>query len=137
MIDSDHLFVYGTLRPPFENAFAQYLHRHSQYVGEGRFSGQLYDLGNYPGAIYQPEAYTSVVGTIYAIHQHKWSLLAYLDEYEGIGPQFPQPTEYLRFILPIDWNGQEVSCWTYLYNLEITGRCLIESGDYVNYTGRQ
>ncbi|GAB3707145.1 gamma-glutamylcyclotransferase [Spirosoma flavus] len=131
MQDADYLFVYGTLRASFQNPFAQYLHQHSQYVGEGNFSGQLFDIGTYPGAIYQPDSGSFVRGDIYEIRQHKAELLLRLDEYEGIGATFEQPHEYIRVIVPINCAGETLRCWIYLYNFPSNELRVIESGDYL------
>ncbi len=135
----DYLLVYGTLRPPFANPFAQFLRQHGQLMSEATFSGVLFDIESpgaltYPGAIYQPNASTSVVGTVYDIGRHKESILNYLDEYEGIGEAFDQPNEYVRTVIPVHCNGTVIHCWVYLYNHSIDGRPIIASGDYAGYS---
>jgi gamma-glutamylcyclotransferase (GGCT)/AIG2-like uncharacterized protein YtfP len=131
---SNFLFVYGTLRPGFDNAFAQSLRQQARYVGEGRFSGLLYDLGNYPGAVYQAGSATAVVGSIYDLGHNQEALLRYLDVYEGVGDEFDPPTEYIRIIIPVtlDSDGQTntVSCWAYVYNHSVVNKPIIRSGDY-------
>lgn len=131
---SNFLFDYGTLRPGFDNAFAQSLRQQARYVGEGSFSGLLYDLGNYPGAIYHADSSTVVLGSIYDISQNKESVLRYLDVYEGIGVDFDPPTEYIRIIIPVtsDSGGQTntVFCWVYVYNHSVVNKPIIRSGDY-------
>lgn len=135
--DSDYLVVYGTLRQSFVNVFAQYLRQYSAYVGEGTFTGQLFDLGNYPGAVYQIESPNLVRGTIYNISQRKHELLPYLDDYEGIGAGFQEPHEYVRAIIPVDCSGELRHCWVYLYNLPILDQLVIHSGDYEQYRQNQ
>jgi len=134
MIDtSTFLFVYGTLRPVFDNSFSLYLRQRSHYVGDGSFSGQLYDLGSYPGAIYQKNSPTSVFGTVYDISKNNETVLTYLDYYEGVGPEFESPTEYVRVIVPVMCNERLLNCWAYVYNYPSEGRPLIESGDYCHH----
>ncbi|UHG91283.1 gamma-glutamylcyclotransferase family protein [Spirosoma oryzicola] len=134
MIDTcDFLFVYGTLRPNFDNAFAQYLRQRAQYVGEGSFPGRLFDLGSYPGAVLQHSDSTEVLGSVFDIQKNKETILTYLDYYEGVGPAFEPPTEYLRVIVPVLFNGKSIDCWAYLYNHAFDGKLLIESGDYCLY----
>ncbi|SFD02417.1 gamma-glutamylcyclotransferase family protein [Spirosoma endophyticum] len=133
--DSDLLFVYGTLRPPFTNPYAQHLHQHSRYVGDGKFPGQLFNLGSYPGAIYQPESTATVYGSVYNISVNKQLLLAYLDNYEGIGEAFEKPHEYVRTVIEVSSGDSIVDCWVYLYSLTVTGKQLISSGDYVAFLG--
>ena len=134
-IDSDLLFVYGTLRPPFTNPYAQHLRQHSRYVGDGKFPGQLFNLGNYPGAIYLPESMATVYGSVYNISANKQSLLANLDHYEGIGEAFEKPYEYIRTIIEVSSDNSTVACWIYLYNLSTAGKQSITSGDYVAFLG--
>ncbi|CAN5437992.1 gamma-glutamylcyclotransferase [soil metagenome] len=134
-IDSDLLFVYGTLRPPFTNLYAQHLRQHSRYVGDGKFPGQLFNLGNYPGAIYLPKSAVNVYGSIYNISTNKEQLLTYLDNYEGIGEAFEKPHEYIRTVIEVSSGDSSVACWIYLYTLTVTGKQLISSGDYVAFLG--
>lgn len=133
--DPDYLIVYGTLRPAFQNRFARYLRRHSRCVGEGTFSGLLFDVGDYPGALYQKDNVHNVHGTIYDISHHKRLLLAYLDDYEGLGAHSEQPHEYIREVVPVDCKGRSIACWTYLYNLLPEDKPVIASGDYPQYVG--
>lgn len=137
--NSDHLLVYGTLRPPFVNPFARFLRQHGQLIGEAAFPGVLLDVEStdaltYPGALYQPDATTTVVGTVYAIGRHKETILNYLDEYEGVGKAFDQPNEYVRMVIPARCNGAVIHCWVYLYNHSADGKPRIASGDYVPYS---
>ncbi|GAB3546744.1 gamma-glutamylcyclotransferase family protein [Spirosoma fluminis] len=132
-ITPEYILVYGTLRPAFVNPFANYLRQYGQYVGEGIFPGDLYDLGNYPGATYQPDSLTPVYGAVYDIHRNYESILTRLDEYEGVGDAFEQPNEYIRTVIPVRYADQVVDCWVYVYNWP-TDHCLrITSGDYVLY----
>jgi hypothetical protein len=49
MIDSDKLFVYGTLLQDAKNPVADFLREYSELIGRGYFKGELYDIGSYPG----------------------------------------------------------------------------------------
>lgn len=129
----DFLLVYGTLRPPFDNQFALYLRNRSRCVGEGTFTGQVFDTGSYPGAVYSNPADTHVCGTVYDIGNRKETTLTYLDYFEGVGDDFEQPTEFIRAIVPVQIEHQTVDCWVYLYNLPTIGMALIEGGDYALY----
>ena len=131
MSDSpDFLLVYGTLRPPFDNQFALYLRNRSRCLGEGTFTGHVFDIGSYPGAIYNEVADTLVCGTVYDIGNQKETTLTYLDYFEGVGGDFENPTEFIRAIVPVYVDNQTVDCWVYLYNLAVTEKTLIEGGDY-------
>ena len=129
----DYLVVYGTLRPGFSNEYAQFLRQYSRYVGECSFPGLLYDLGNYPGAVYQKESAMCVLGSLYDISLNQQRILNRLDEYEGIDPGAEQPAEYYRTVIPVLCTGETLDCWVYLCNLSTTGKRLITSGDYLQY----
>ncbi|GAB4004602.1 gamma-glutamylcyclotransferase [Spirosoma sp. KCTC 42546] len=131
----DFLIVYGTLRPPFDNTFAQYLRQRGRNVGEGLFKGQAFDMGSYPGAIYNEASITQVHGTVFNISNQKSAILTYLDYYEGVGEDFEQPTEFIRAIVPVQFNDATTDCWVYLYNLSTDDKPLIESGDYSKHMG--
>ena len=127
---SNFLFVYGTLRPNFDNAFSQYLRQRAYYTGEGSFPGLLLDLGSYPGAGYQKNSSTAVWGTVYDIRKNSETVLTYLDYYEGVGSEFESPTEYVRSIIPIRCRGTIIDCWVYIYNYPADDKAIIQSGDY-------
>ncbi|QHV95451.1 gamma-glutamylcyclotransferase family protein [Spirosoma endbachense] len=130
---STFLFVYGTLRPTFDNAFSQYLRQRAHYMGDGWFPGQLLDLGSYPGAVYDRTSSATVRGTVYDIRKNSETVLTYLDYYEGVGSEFESPTEYIRAIVPVRCKGTLIDCWVYLYNHPSEDKTLIESGDYSHY----
>lgn len=109
------IFVYGTLKRGHENPVAQYFHSHSQWVGEGKFAGIIKDLGEYPAAIFDPTAKGFVYGEIFKMNDPK-SVLKILDQYEGVGPDFPQPNEYVRTTCPVTMGEETIDCWVYLYN---------------------
>lgn len=59
-----------------------------------------------------------------------WSML---DDYEECNPNFAQPTEYQRLLQTVYLaNGNEISAWLYLYNRDISGFEVIESGDFLD-----
>ncbi len=137
--DPNYLFVYGTLRPPFINPFAQFLYQHSHWFDDATFPGLLFNLewsdtSAYPGAIYQPDSAMEVSGTVYDISQHKRLILAHLDDYEGVGEAFDQPNEYIQIVIPVRCNSATIDCWVYLYNRPTDGKPVIASGDYVRYS---
>lgn len=130
----EYLFVYGTLRPTFNNPFAGHLRRLGLYIGEGTFPGRLYDLGSYPGAVYLDNHTSYVLGAVYDISAHQHAVLTFLDEYEGIGDDLTQPDEYVRAVIPVHCHGRLLHCWVYLYNLDPVNEIVIKSGDYERYS---
>ncbi len=124
------LFVYGTLRPGFTNAHARLLHRYTEYVGEGLLAGRLFDIGSYPGATHEPDGHTFVRGAVYDISNNP-TILTRLDRYEGVSTPPNANDEYVRAIVPVRVGEQQFLCWTYLYNWPLTGKPLIDTGDYL------
>jgi|SRR5581483_3219072 len=132
--ESEYLFVYGTLRKDVGHAMAQIPARHARFVGEATFHGQLFDLGNYPGAIPSENAQDLVYGEVYALEPlMRNRVLAILDEYEGCSCRSEVLSEFRRENVMITLNdGRRVFSWIYLYNLTET-RTPILSGDYLRY----
>jgi gamma-glutamylcyclotransferase (GGCT)/AIG2-like uncharacterized protein YtfP len=134
MENCDKLFVYGTLRNNFENEYAKFLQKHSKYWGNGYFFGQLFDVGDYPGAVYDALCTEKVFGDIFLLKNKE--VLHMLDAYEGVGESNPQPQEYKREMIAIFSEGQAISCWTYLYNHPLQTLKKISSGDYLQYLSK-
>ena len=55
------LFVYGSLLDA-KNEFGAYMRQHCTRYTEGRFGGELYDVGEYPGVIVKPVGSKFVYG---------------------------------------------------------------------------
>lgn len=127
---TEFLFVYGTLLKQSNLQIASYLESNSIVVSEGSFHGVLYDIGEYPGAVFIPESKTKVHGIILQIF-NPIDTLKKLDVYEETGFEFDQPNEYLRKKIPVNTiNGKTMECWTYLYNHPIENKKQITSGRY-------
>ena len=132
---SDYIFVYGLLKSMYDNDAALFIRQHCSLIGEGTISGRLFDLGTYPGVVYEPEASTTVTGEVFEITSNKEGLISYLDEFEECGPQFEQPNEYRKEVIPVSVNGIIYQASTYIYNRNLDGLKLIESGNYDDITG--
>lgn len=75
------LFVYGTLmrgRSGFRGWREQ---ARARYLGRATARGRLFDLGAYPGALFDPAAESLIPGELYALARP--SALEILDQYEG------------------------------------------------------
>ncbi|TDB68830.1 gamma-glutamylcyclotransferase family protein [Arundinibacter roseus] len=126
---ANYLFVYGTLMRGFNNPFAATLRKHSSFAGLGHFTGELYRISWYPGALYLPKSTTSVHGEVYKLI-HFETLIEQLDLYEEIDSNEAQSL-YIRREVPVMTERQEViSCWTYLYNQPVLAADLIPSGRF-------
>lgn len=129
---NDLLFVYGTLMNNIESTIASYLHSNSSFVGEGTFSGKLYDLGSYPGAIYDETLSSQVHGHIFQLNDAE-SLLKRLDLYEGIYLLNLDKNEYRRILVPVMIKNEIIECWVYVYNFTTQGLKEIPAGNYLQY----
>jgi gamma-glutamylcyclotransferase (GGCT)/AIG2-like uncharacterized protein YtfP len=129
-----HLFVYGTLRSEFPGPLALKLKTRANLVGMGSAPGALYDFGWYPGAVFDAEARTRVVGEVYVLW-HAARLMAQLDTYEGI----PEPNiRFCRVVVGVRVERVgRVDAWTYeLIELPVSRR-IIESGDFILHLRRR
>lgn len=124
-----YLFVYGTLLDE-NNQFGAYLKNNCHFFQHGKFKGKLYNIGNYPGAISEPDGDAYVFGSIFILNNPD-EILKILDEYEGVGPELPQPTEYTRELIDIEAGDAFTKCWIYLYNLSVENLALIKEGRYI------
>lgn len=129
------LFVYGTLQQS-ANPFGLHLAEHSTKITLGKFRGRLFDIGPYPGAIYDDMANTYVQGSVLSLH-HLAGTLNLLDEYEGFGSTEAQPNEFVRELIDVECSSGTLQCWAYLYNLPVCDFTHIESGDYLQYISKK
>lgn len=129
----NHLFVYGTLLQ-LENAFGLYLRNNSKFIEEGRFKGKLYDIGEYPGAVYEADAGSYVFGSVLSLNNP--DALVVIDDYEGFGSNHPVPNEFVRKIIQVECKTRLVECWVYLYNLPVGGLLPIKGGNYITFVSK-
>ncbi|QLE00237.1 gamma-glutamylcyclotransferase [Galbibacter sp. BG1] len=128
-----HVFVYGTLRKEFQNPVAKFLRKHSKFIGKGTAPGHLYDLGSFPGAVFNAHTSEVIHGEIYFIQKNTEAVLAALDRYEGIDdPNFDyyEKTEAL-----IKVNNTSIKASVYNFKKSTVSFKKIESGDYSSYLG--
>lgn len=138
MSHKDYLFVYGTLRhlavrtAAGEQAFNQ-LNQAASFIGAASVSGQLFEVGGYPGICYQSDADTHVVGDLYLVGDAA-TLFTALDAYEECAAQFSEPHEYHRQRVPVILGSDEtVQAWVYHYNCSTDVLPVIASGDYLQW----
>lgn len=119
----------------YNNEAARFIRAHCSLIGEGIVSGRLFDLGTYPGLVYEPKAQTFVAGEVFKINSNKKDLTQYLDNFEECGPNFDQPNEYRKEIIPVVVKENIYHASSYIYNRSLEGLTLIESGSYDNKSG--
>ena len=134
--DSEFLLVYGSLLRSLKHPYSHLLSIHGEILGIGKFPGRLFDLGHYPGATYEPESSNWVFGELNRLDSHQ-KVIPLLDKYEGIGIRFKRPYEFIRVKVPVTTDFGPLQAWIYQYNLNTSGKTIIESGDYVQFrTGK-
>lgn len=77
--------------------------------------GAKMDLGQYPGAKYMEQSDQFVFGQIFLMSD-PGKVLSVLDEYECIGPAYPEPHQFIRKECHIFFKKTILKCWVYLYN---------------------
>ena len=103
-------------------------------MGEATFSGRLYDLGGYPGAVPPDEPLDIVKGELHHLHESD-RVFRDLDQYEGCGPAQSPPTEFhrQRVVFDLVSSRKKVTAWIYLYNRPTGVLRVIPSGDYLRF----
>lgn len=117
---------------PFVSKMTQFLQQHCTFIGHASMSGHMYDLGLYPGAVYETETEEKVLGQVFQLHDAA-RVFQMLDAYEGIEPQNLQHNEYRRAQVTVQMKDDSKLCWTYLYNFTTDGLFKIPEGDYLAY----
>ena len=127
----DHIFVYGTLRSDAKNEMYKLLAKHAKLVSKASFSGKLFKIDYYPGAVPSEGTADKVFGEVYEIIEPE-SVLPLLDKYEECGPGFEAPTEYVRERRSVTLTDRRtLTSWIYIYNRPTEGLQQITSGDFL------
>jgi gamma-glutamylcyclotransferase (GGCT)/AIG2-like uncharacterized protein YtfP len=127
----DRLFVYGTLMRGFDHPMARLLSGNADFLSEARCRGRLYRVEHYPALVLSDDPADIVHGELFRLRVPD-ELLREFDMYEACGEGFPQPTEYVRQLLPLTLaDGTEAEAWTYVYNWPVTRLPRIPSGRFL------
>lgn len=138
LIESDHLFVYGTLRQSIapSREIRHLLHHETEFLGTATVAGRLYNIGNYPGLILTEDPGEIVSGELYKIRD-KRVVLNTFDQYEGSVEPFPKPWEYQRVKTEVTTDeGAKILSWLYTYQWDVKEEMRIPSGDYLDFLSR-
>ena len=128
---TDRLFVYGTLMRGFDHPMAKLLSANADFLGEARCRGRLYLIKHYPGLVLSDDPVDIVYGELFRLRERE-AMLREFDMYEACGDNFPQPTEYVRQMLPLMLDdGSATDAWTYIYNWPVTKLPRIASGKFL------
>lgn len=115
----DLLFTYGTLMRGFR--LHRLLAERAEYLGDGQVSGQLVDLGSYPGALAPAAAAGVIRGEIYRVGDP--ALWGALDSAEG--PQY-----HRREVAVRSGDGRERAAYIFWYVGPLDRAVPIPGGDY-------
>lgn len=127
----EYLFVYGTLRRHRRNHNHEILAKLAEFKGEGTYQGKLYAIDYYPGVVPSSAPEDLVRGEVYRLKDPK-AVFKLLDYYEGFGPEFYSPTEYVRTLEKVTLaTGETLSAWIYLYNWSTENLSPIPGGDFL------
>jgi gamma-glutamylcyclotransferase (GGCT)/AIG2-like uncharacterized protein YtfP len=130
---SDRLFVYGTLMRGFDHPMARLLAANADFLGAARCRGRLYLIKHYPGLVLSDNPIDVVFGELFRLREPD-ALLREFDLYEACGEGFPEPTEYVRRMVPLTLDDDAVgAAWTYLYNWDVSQLPRIASGKFLEH----
>ncbi len=132
-MNSDLLFVYGTLRRDCPTGAHQKYLAGAEFIANAQVHGKLYRVSYYPALVLEENAQDSfrVRGEVYKLATPE--LLRVLDAYEECDYPAQPYQEYQRKRNEVITNaGEKLHVWIYAYQHPITGLPLIESGDFLN-----
>lgn len=103
----------------------------ARLVGKGKMKGRLYDLGEYPGAVYDSTDFGEYVrGELYEVKNSDRAIRT-LDRYEEFFPRQPHKSLFVRIVAPVTLeDGRRENAWVYVYNRPVEDTKLVPSGDY-------
>lgn len=131
----EHLFVYGTLLPGVAPAEIAAAAAQLVPVGSGWVQGNLYDLGDFPGAVLESSSGRRIAGTVLRLPRNS-AVLKSLDVYEEFDPATPERSQFLRVrTMATLSDGSALECWIYVYNQNVSNARLIEGGEWISRGG--
>jgi gamma-glutamylcyclotransferase (GGCT)/AIG2-like uncharacterized protein YtfP len=131
-VKKEYLFVYGTLRRGQGNEFFDVLARGARFVGDASTQARMYAIGDYPGAVPSTDTRDRVRGELFELSSG--DVLRLLDKYEECAPDDPDPKPFVRSKIDVSMeDGRTVTAWAYLYNLDVSSKARIPSGDYADH----
>lgn len=131
MSEPEYLFTYGTLRRQHDHPMGEWLGTLSDDLGAAKAPGQLYQLGEYPGAVAPSGEDQWIKGDLKRLPRPNlvWPRL---DLYEACVPDNDAASLFKRQQVEVQPEGDHpiVTAWIYYYNRPIGDYALIPSGDY-------
>jgi gamma-glutamylcyclotransferase (GGCT)/AIG2-like uncharacterized protein YtfP len=126
---TEYLFLYGTLMPNEADDEVAHIVKRLRRIGAAYVRGRLYNFGEYPGAVIDHSATTSVHGEVVELPDK--GILHVLDKYEEFDPLRPQKSLFVRKKTKIKLaNGRHIEGWMYVYNRNPGNAPIIRGGNY-------
>lgn len=126
---TDLLFVYGTLRSGY-GRHGVLRRLGARYVGLGTVQGELFNLGDFPGALKSESVLPRIAGEVYQLRPAARAFKV-LDPVEGFRPMDPASSLFKREAAEIVFqDGRRAAAWVYWLNRLPWLATRIPSGDY-------
>ncbi len=127
---TEYLFLYGTLKPNEAASDVAETVRTLRRVGSATVPGRLYDFGDYPWAVIDQSAKTSIKGELFELPNDD-SALKTLDDYEEFNKTDRKNSLFIRTrTVATLHSGRQLNAWVYVYNRNPGSARQIVSGDY-------
>ena len=108
--------MYGTLRRSHTPPEMTAVMRRLEWVGRGSVLGRVYDLGDYPGAVFDQRSSEEIQGEVYKLPMDG-KVLEKLDAYEEFQPSRPEDSLFIRVSISVQVKtGKRLKCWAYRVN---------------------
>lgn len=117
------LLLYGSLRRDEPDFTKLKLAKALKFESECVFAGDLYDLGEFPGAV---PGEGKVKAELYQVTDP--AIFSVLDDYEEFDASNPDKSLYVRRCVHVPGFGE---AWVYMYNGNVKDRMKIASGDWL------
>ncbi len=133
-MQTNHLFVYGSLLSGFRSHAYEYIARYFTLVGKATVKGTMYDMGDYP-VVVKTDTGRLIQGELYTLNNpNEFSFaITQLDDYEGLHPEEGTEVYYEREIVDAFIGDQTIPAWIYWYNKNVSDKPVVESGDMQEY----
>jgi len=128
---TEYLFLYGTLLPGDSTEESSRIVGRLKRVGSATVRGRLYDFGDYPGAVLDRTAKSSIKGELFELPNDDDSALKALDDYEEFNRTDRRNSLFVRTrTVATLQGGRQLNAWVYVYNRNPGSARQIASGDY-------
>ena len=127
---NQYLFVYGTLMQGLANHDVLASQGKVDFVSHGTVTGELYNLGDYPGlCLGDSETNPIVHGELYLLDDVD-TVLEMLDIIEGVSDVRPEQSLYRREEMNVTIESETIGAWVYIYNHPVAKGMRSAHGDY-------